>query len=95
MDLREKPGKLQKILEFILRLRLIFVVLLVVLSVTFVARDWQGMLSLPVAASDEIGEWFYSTESLSLMWESSRFLLVSAVASLVLILVFIGVRGFI
>ena len=43
MELREKPGKLQKLFELSLRFRLIFVVLMVGFAVAFVATGWQQM----------------------------------------------------
>ena len=43
MDLRDKPGKVQKCLELSCRFRLIFLVLTVIFSVTFLATGWQTM----------------------------------------------------
>ncbi len=91
MDLREKPGKVQKILEFALRLRLIFVVLLVIISVTFVATNMQMMESLPLGASEALGMWLAGAEGAT--WESARYLGVAAITMFVLCFVFGGVRS--
>ena len=52
MDLREKPGKIQTFLEWMLRFRLIAVVAMVVATVSFVATNWQEMVSPSLAASE-------------------------------------------
>jgi len=91
MDLREKPGKVQKILEFALRLRLIFVVLMVLVSVSFVATNVQMMQSLPLGASEALGMWLAGADGAT--WESARYLGVAAVTMFVLFFVFGGVRS--
>ena len=93
MDLREKPGKIQKLLELFLRFRLISVVLLVILSVSFVATRWQAMVSMPVASSESLGMWLAEHEGLASLWQGGQYLTVSAVALVVLLFVFTGVRG--
>ena len=55
MDLREKPGKVQTLLELLLRFRLIAVVVMVVATVSFIAKDWQSVVSLPLGASEAFG----------------------------------------
>lgn len=92
MDLREKPGKVQKILEYSRRFRLIFVVLMVILSVTFVASGKAEMQSLPLAASEALGMWLAGVDGSSI-WESSRYLGVAAIAMFALFFVFGGVRA--
>ena len=57
MELREKPGKVQKLLELSLRFRLIFVLLMIGFSVAFLATGWQQMASLPLGASEALGMW--------------------------------------
>ena len=52
MDLREKPGKVQKFLELMLRFRLITLVVMVVASVTMLAKSWDEMVAFPIAASE-------------------------------------------
>lgn len=93
MDLREKPGKIQKFLELMLRLRLIFVVLMVVFAVTFVAKDWQAVNTLPIAASEGMGMWFANLDGVGAFWNSAQYLCVAAVAMFVLSFVFGGIRG--
>lgn len=93
MDLREKPGKIQKLLELFLRFRLISVVLLVVLSVTFVATRWQAMVSMPVASSESLGMWLAEHGGFASLWQGGQYLAVSAVALVVLLFVFAGIRG--
>ena len=93
MDLREKPGAVQKFLELMLRLRLIFVVLMVVFAVTFVAKDWQAVNTLPIAASEGMGMWFANLDGVGAFWNSAQYLCVAAVAMFVLSFVFGGIRG--
>lgn len=93
MDLREKPGKVQKAMEFLLRIRLISLVVLVVAAVSFVATGMQNMISLPLAASDAFGMWMSSVDGVAGAWASSQFLIVAAVAAAVLCFVFAGARG--
>lgn len=92
MDLREKPGKIQNILEFILRLRLIWVVLLVILSVTFVATGYEQMNRFPLASSESLGMWIANAEGLGAVWNSAQYLCVAFVSMVVLLFVFGGVR---
>ena len=68
MDLREKPGAVQKFLELMLRLRLIFVVLMVVFAVTFLAKDWQAVNTLPIAASEGMGMSLAEFVAVSVLW---------------------------
>lgn len=93
MDLREKPGKLQKILELSMRFRLISVVLLVILTVTFAATGFQQMNRLPLAASESLGMWYANAEGLAGIWNSAQYLIVAAVAMVVMLFVFGGLRG--
>ena len=93
MDLREKPGKVQKFLELALRFRLISVLLLVIGSVALVATQWQVMVSLPVAASESLGMWLADHQGVSALWQGGQFLAVAAVTLVVLLFVFGGIRG--
>ena len=93
MDLREKPGKVQKFLELMLRFRLIFVVLMVVLTVTLLAKDWQAVNTLPIAASEGMGMWLANLDGVGAFWNSARYLCVAAIAMFVLSFVFGGIRG--
>ena len=93
MDLREKPGKVQKFLELMLRLRLIFVVLMVIFAVTLAACGWQAMNSLPLAASEGLGMWLAGLDGFGVFWSSAQYLSVVAVAFVVLMFVFGGLRG--
>ena len=63
MDLREKPGKVQTLLELMMRFRLIAVVVMVVASVSFVATNWQEMVSFSLAASEAFGMWLAEVEN--------------------------------
>lgn len=93
MELREKPGKIQKLMELLLRFRLIFVVIMIVLIAMFSARNWQGMISLPAAASEGFGIWFAGIESVQSIWASGQYIIVSLITSFVLLFVFCGIRG--
>ena len=93
MDLREKPGKIQTFLEWMLRFRLIAVVAMVVAAVSFVATNWQEMVSPSLAASESFGMWFANIESVQNLWSSSRFIAVAAIACVVMFTVFGGIRG--
>ncbi|WP_173381900.1 MULTISPECIES: hypothetical protein [unclassified Fibrobacter] len=93
MDLREKPGKVQKFLELMLRFRLIFVVLMVVLTVTLLAKDWQAVNTLPIAASEGMGMWLANLDGVGAFWNSAQYLCVAAIAMFVLSFVFGGIRG--
>jgi len=93
MDLREKPGKLQKMLELSLRFRLISVLLLIILAVTLVATGYQQMNGLPLAASESLGMWLANADGLAGMWNSAQYLSVAAFAMVVMLFVFGGVRG--
>ena len=92
MDLREKPGKVQKFLELMLRFRLIFVVLMVVLTVTLLAKDWQAVNTLPIAASEGMGMWLANLDGVGAFWNSAQYLCVAAIAMFVLSFVFGGNR---
>ena len=91
MDLREKPGKIQKCLELSCRFRLIFLVLAVVISVSFVASGWQAMCALPLGASEALGMWManFGTETMA----GAEYLGVAALAMFVMAFVFGGVRS--
>ena len=93
MELREKPGKVQKFLELMLRFRLITLVVMVVASVTMLAKSWDEMVAFPIAASERFGMWFFGIENLQGLWSSSQHLIVAAVACIVMLFVFGGVRA--
>ena len=93
MELREKPGKVQKILELSLRFRLIFVLLMVGFAVAFVATGWQQMGSLPLGASEAFGMWVAGFTTVVSAWHSTQYLFVAALSMIVLFFVFGGVRG--
>lgn len=93
MELREKPGKVQKILELSLRFRLIFVLLMVGFAVAFVATGWQQMGSLPLGASEALGMWVAGFTTVVSAWHSTQYLFVAALSMIVLFFVFGGVRG--
>ena len=93
MELREKPGKVQKLLELSLRFRLIFVVLMVAFAVAFVATGWQQMGSLPLGASEALGMWVAGFTTVVSAWHSTQYLFVAALSMIVLFFVFGGVRG--
>ena len=93
MDLREKPGKIQKMLELFLRFRLISILLLVIASVALVATRWQVMVSLPVASSESLGMWIAEHEGFAALWQGGQYLAVSALVLVVLQFVFAGIRG--
>jgi hypothetical protein len=93
MELREKPGKVQKLLELSLRFRLIFVVLMVGFAVAFVATGWQQMGSLPLGASEALGMWIAGFSNVVSAWHSSQYIFVAALSMVVLYFVFGGVRG--
>ena len=93
MDLREKPGKVQKCLELSLRFRLISVVLMVVLTVMFLATSWQALVTLPLGASEALGMWLAEAEGAETAWASAQYLGVSAIAMVVLFFVFGGMRS--
>ena len=93
MDLREKPGKVQNFLELMLRTRLIAVVVMVVVTVTVIAKAWNGVVGLPIAASEGLGMWLAGIENVQSIWTSSQYLAVAALACLVMFFVFGGVRA--
>ncbi len=93
MDLREKPGKIQKIFELSLRFRLIFVLLMVGFAVAFVATGWQQMGSLPLGASEALGRWIAEFTNVVSAWNSSQYIFVAGLSMVVLYFVFGGVRG--
>ena len=93
MELREKPGKIQKLLELSLRFRLIFVLLMVGFAVTFVATGWQQMGSLPLGASEALGRWIAEFTNVASAWNSSQYIFVAGLSMIVLYFVFGGVRG--
>ncbi len=93
MELREKPGKVQKLLELSLRFRLIFVLLMVGFSVAFLATGWQQMASLPLGASEALGMWIANFTNVASAWHSSQYIFVAGLSMIVLFSVFGGVRG--
>ena len=93
MDLREKPGKIQKVLELFLRFRLISILVLIIASVSLMATRWQVMVSMPVASSEALGMWLAEHSGFTGLWQGGQYLAVSAVALMVLLFVFAGVRG--
>lgn len=93
MELREKPGKVQKLLELSLRFRLIFVLLLIGFSVAFLATGWQQMGSLPLGASEALGMWIAGFTNVISAWNSAQYIFVAAVSMIVLYLVFGGARA--
>ena len=93
MELREKPGKVQKLLELSLRFRLIFVLLMIGFAVAFVVTGWQQMASLPLGASEALGMWVAGFTTVVSAWHSTQYLFVAGVSMLVLYFVFGGVRG--
>ncbi len=93
MELREKPGKVQKLLELSLRFRLIFVVLMVAFAVAFLATGWQQMGSLPLGASEALGMWVAGFTTVVSAWNAAQYLFVAALSMIVLFFVFGGVRG--
>ena len=93
MDLREKPGMIQKIFELSLRFRLIFVLLMVGFAVAFVATGWQQMGSLPLGASEALGMWIAEFTNVVSAWNSSQYIFVAGLSMVVLYFVFGGWRG--
>lgn len=93
MDLREKPGKVQTVMEFLLRIRLISVVVMVVAIAAFVATKWQDMIPLALGSSEAFCMWVAEFEDATTAWQSAQFLVVSGVASVVLFFVFGGLRA--
>ena len=93
MELREKPGKVQKLLELSLRFRLIFVLLMIGFSVAFLATGWQQMGSLPLGASEALGMWISRFTNVVSAWYSAQYIFVAGLSMIVLYFVFGGVRG--
>ena len=93
MELREKPGKVQKLLELSLRFRLIFVLLMIGFSVAFVVTGWQQMASLPLGASEALDMWISKFTNVVSAWHSSQYIIVAALSMIVLYFVFGGMRG--
>lgn len=93
MDLREKPGKIQKVMELLLRFRLISVLVMVIAVVAFVATRNMEMVSLPIGASEAFGMWLANSSDVGAMWASSQYLIVAAVAMFVLYFVFGGIAS--
>lgn len=93
MDLREKPGKVQTVMEFLLRIRLISVVAMVIAIAAFAATKWQEMVSLTLGASEALCVWIAEFEDVMTAWQSGQFLAVSGIAAVVLFFVFGGVRA--
>ncbi|MCF0215403.1 MAG: hypothetical protein HUK21_02895 [Fibrobacteraceae bacterium] len=93
MDLRSKPGKVQGVMEYLLRFRLISVVVLVLVTLPLLISNWQEVMTLPAGASESFGMWFANVEGISEMLGSARFLGVAAISTVVLCFVFTGVKG--
>ncbi len=93
MELREKPGKVQKLLELSLRFRLIFVLLMIGFAAAFLVTGWQQMASLPLGASEALGMWIAKFSNVVSAWHSTQYLFVAGLSMLVLYFVFGGVRG--
>lgn len=93
MDLREKPGKVQTVMEFLLRIRLISVVTMVIAIAAFAATKWQEMVPLTLGASEALCMWVAEFEDVMVAWQSGQFLAVSGIATVVLFFVFGGVRA--
>ena len=93
MELREKPGKVQKLLELSLRFRLIFVLLMIGFAAAFLVTGWQQMASLPLGASEALGMWIAKFTNVVSAWHSTLYLFVAGLSMLVLYFVFGGVRG--
>ena len=93
MDLREKPGKVQTMLELMMRFRLIAVVAMVIATVSFVATNWQEIVSLPLASSEAFGMWLAEIENVQGVWDSARYITVASLAGVVMFFVFGGIRG--
>jgi hypothetical protein len=93
MELREKPGKVQKLLELSLRFRLIFVLLMVGFSAAFLATGWQQMASLPLGASEALGMWIAKFTNVVSAWNSTQYLFVAGLSMIVLYFVFGGIRS--
>ena len=93
MELREKPGKVQKLLELSLRFRLIFVLLMIGFAAAFLVTGWQQMASLPLGASEALGMWIAKFTNVVSAWHSTQYLFVAGLSMLVLYYVFGGVRG--
>lgn len=93
MDLREKPGKVQTMMEFLLRIRLISVVAMVIAIAAFAATKWQEMVPLTLGASEALCMWAAEFEDVMVAWQSGQFLAVSGIAAVVLFFVFGGVRA--
>lgn len=93
MELREKPGKIQKLFELSLRFRLIFVVLMVGFAVAFIATGWQQMGSLPLGASEALGMWIAEFTNVVSAWNSAQYIFVAGLSMVVLYFVFGGWRG--
>ena len=93
MELREKPGKVQKLLELSLRFRLIFVLLMIGFAAAFLVTGWQQMASLPLGASEALGMWIAKFTNVVSAWHSTQYLFVAGLSMLVLYFVFGGVRG--
>lgn len=99
MDLREKPGKVQKFLELMLRFRLIALVVMIVVTVPlmFVNHEgcvgWQYFVSAPLSASNAFSVWFASVGGVQDVFSSARYLIAAGVACVVMLFVFGGVRA--
>ena len=99
MDLREKPGKVQKFLELMLRFRLIALVVMVVVVVPLALvrhvgyMNWRGAVIGPLSASNVFSVWFASVGGVQDIFSSARYLIAAGVASVVMLFVFGGVRA--
>lgn len=101
MDLREKPGKIQKFLELMLRFRLIALLVMVAAMVPllvmhvkeFHVSGWQYFVSVPLSAANAFSMWLSTVASFQDFFASARYLIVAGIASIVLLFVFGGVRA--
>ncbi|MBR4916378.1 MAG: hypothetical protein IKZ45_04785 [Fibrobacter sp.] len=101
MDLREKPGKVQKFLELMLRFRLIALLVMVVVMVPllfmhvkgFFVSGWQYFVSVPLSSSNAFSVWFASVGGVQDIFSSARYLIAAGVACVAMLFVFGGVRA--
>ena len=93
MDLREKPGKVQKFFELMLRFRLIAIVVMVVATVAGLAKMWDTFVGYPTAVSENFGMWLFAIGNAPEAWDAVKYLAVAGIASVVMLFVFGGVRA--
>ena len=101
MDLREKPGKVQKFLELMLRFRLIALLVMVVVTVPMLLIDssnlqvagWRSFVSVPLSESNAFSVGFANVGSVQDFFSTAQYLVVAGVACVVMLFVFGGVRA--